>query len=799
MGMLVIATSSGRCIGHPPGLRRRVCRPLAGSLMNPTLLTLLLAASSLAPAVDSPGPRAAGRAGDIMLIGALQGELTASNPSDVAPTGTAPAPALSGRAARDESSPARLTDFCPPAEAAAIDQRIAHDLAQVSASRLRKLLAELTAKPHVAGTPRSREIAGWVAGQFRAAGMKAAIDGYRVLLSYPRRLELDLIAPTPVRIDLSEPESEFDPLAGHGEFPPYNAYSGSGDVAADLVFAGFGRQEDYVELARRGVSVRDRIVIARLGRLFRGTKVRIAEEHGAAGMILFSDPAEDGAAAGPVFPAGVWRPEWAIQRGSVPPGTSFGDPATPRYPSPPATGAPPFVSDPLPLSAMIGPPPLTYAAAAAKLPQIPVISISAANAARLLAHLGGPEAPKPWCGALSLTYRIGPGPAKVRLLAEMELRDEDIWNAIGWLPGEETGLLLAGCHHDAWDYGAVDSGSGLVATLEAARVLGAAAGAGWRPRRTLMLTAWDGEEFGLIGSTEFAERYSQDLARRVVAVINLDGAVGGAGGAISASGSPQLAAWIELAADRVPNPLEPGTLRSAWLRQEPEPGRHRPIYSFLPASSDHAAFAVDMGIPAVAFGVGEEFGVYHSTLDNFQWVARLGDPDLLWHRVLTQWLVAAIEIAGTTPRLPIVLTNYADALEDALADLTEGVRAAKDDALARQLAETRAAAAEWRLACQQFDERGRMGVNVPADMALWNEIASGVDRRFIVEQGLQSHAGPRHLLVAPGERTGAGRALMPTLDEDLKTGDLASALAKLERLQTLLRVQSASLHAYLDR
>lgn len=769
--------------------------------MNPTLVTFLLAASSLT-SVGAPVPRALWRAGKKVAIGAVQGKSIAFHPPSIAPAGVAPAgvaPAPSGKAVRDESAPARLADFSPPVEAAALDQRIAHDVAQVSASRLRGLLAELTAKPHVAGTPRSREIAGWVASQFRAAGMKAAVDGYRALLSYPLRLELELIAPTPVRIDLTEPESESDPLAGHGEFLPYNAYSGSGNVAADLVFVGFGRQEDYVELARHGVSVRNRIVIARLGRLFRGTKARIAEEHGAAGMILFSDPAEDGAAAGPVFPAGVWRPEWAIQRGSVPPGTSFGDPATPRYPSPPAAGAPPFVSDPLPLSAMFGPPSLSRAAAAAKLPHIPVIPISAANAARLLVHLGGPEAPKPWGGALSLTYRLGPGPAKVRLLAEMELREEDIWNAIGWLPGEETGLLLAGCHHDAWDYGAVDSGSGLVATLEAARVLGASANAGWRPRRTLMLTAWDGEEFGLIGSTEFAERYRQDLVRRVVAVINLDGAVGGAGGAISASGSPQLAAWIELAADRVSNPLEPGTLRSAWLRQEEDPATLRPLYSFLPASSDHAAFAVDMGVPAVAFGVGEELGVYHSTLDNFQWVERLGDPAFLWHRVLTQWLIAAIDIAVTAPRLPIVLTDYARSLEEDLAKMVERIDAAHDEALARQLERTRTVAADWRLECRQFDSRGRAGLVDPAELARWNEIAIGVDRRFMVDHGLQSHDGPRHLLVAPGERTGAGRAQLPTLDEDLKTGDISAARAKLERLETLLRVQIASLRAYLDR
>jgi N-acetylated-alpha-linked acidic dipeptidase len=380
----------------------------------------------------------------------------------------------------------------------------------------------------------------------------------------------------------------------------------------------------------------------------------------------------------------------------------------------------------------------------------------------------------------------------------MDLVPADLWNAIGWLPGATDELLLAGAHHDAWDFGAVDSGSGVVATIEAARVLGAAARRGWRPRRTLLFTAWDGEELSLIGSSEFSERFAADLQRRVVAVVNLDGAVGGAGGVISASGAAQWAAWIELAAAHVPDPLEPGSLLAAWLRQEdPPPVGGRPKVSFLGASSDHAAFAVALGLPAAGIGIGEDFGPYHSTLDDFRWVARLGDPSFLWHRTLTQWLVAALEIAADVPRLPVVVADYGAQLERDLADYTATIAQTGDAQLASALAAARQAAREWREAGARFDARGRQALAAGDAVALarWNELARTVDRRFLVADGLQGQLGPRHLLVAPGERTGAGRALMPTLAEDLRFGALANARGKLVLLGEMLRGQSAALAA----
>jgi N-acetylated-alpha-linked acidic dipeptidase len=378
----------------------------------------------------------------------------------------------------------------------------------------------------------------------------------------------------------------------------------------------------------------------------------------------------------------------------------------------------------------------------------------------------------------------------------MDLAAADLWNAIGWLPGSTDQVLLVGAHHDAWDFGAVDSGSGVVATIEAARVLAAATRGGWRPRRTLVFTAWDGEELSLIGSSEFAERFAPDLQRRGVAVVNLDGAVGGAGGAISASGAPQLAAWMEMAAAHVPDPLEPGSLLAAWLRQqEPPSADGRPQVWFLGAGSDHAAFAVALGLPAAAIGIGEDFGPYHSTLDTWRWVSRLGDPTFLWHRTLTQWLVAALEIAGGADRLPVVIADYGARLERDLAARAEAVRRTGDARLGEALAAARRAASEWRTAAAAFDARGRQAsmAGDAATLARWNELARTVDSRFLVATELQGQPGPRHLLVAPGERTGTGRALMPTLDEDLQLGDGEGAVRLLALLEKMLHAQTAAL------
>lgn len=525
----------------------------------------------------------------------------------------------------------------------------------VSAKRCRKYLRRLTREPHIAGTPGDRRVTEFIFDEFKRAGLQAEIVEYRVLLSYPRKVEVELVEPT--RVKLANPEPEIsgdkstrttDPLMRM----PWNGYSPSSDITLPVVYVNHGRAEDYDQLDKRGVSVKGKIVLARYFHGYRGGKSLEAERRGAAGIIVYSDPAEDGAPRGPVYPNGPWGPLGHFQRGAVV--YDFiapGDPLTPGWAS---------TEDAKRLNE----------SEVKIFPKIPMVPLSAADAQEIFKHLDGPEAPKDWQGALPLTYRLGGGAAKVRLALDMENRVTPIWNVIARIPGveEPEKLVILGNHHDAWGYGAVDPSSGTASMLELARVFGRMVKEGFRPRRTIVLGSWDAEEYTLTGSTEWGEQYADDLRKNAVVCLNVDASASGQDFSVSAV--PSLLPAIIEATQAVKDPATGGSVYDRWKQARGErsvrsyavPGSGAaPVpFGLLGGGSDYMVFLQHLGVPSLDMIFDGPYGVYHSAYDNFKWMERFGDPGFRYHAAMSQlWGLLALRFANADV-LPLDYSIYAN-------------------------------------------------------------------------------------------------------------------------------------------
>jgi len=377
-----------------------------------------------------------------------------------------------------------------------------------SSDSMRSYMRRLSARPHHVGSPYDKANAEWLLAQFKEWGWQAQIETFDVLFPTPRERAVELVAPTRFVAKLQEPPVPGDPTSGqqNEQLPTYNAYSTDGDVTGPLVYVNYGVPGDYEQLERLGVSVQGAIVIARYGGSWRGIKPKVAAEHGAVGCLIYSDPRDDGYRQGDVYPQGPWRPRDGVQRGSVA--------DMPRYPGDPLTPG---------VGATPGAKRLSLAEAQT-ITKIPVLPISYGDAQPLLAALRGPMAPDAWRGALPLTYRIGPGPAKVHLRVKSDWSTKPLYDVIARLPGASAAdqWIMRGNHHDAWVNGAQDPISGLVPLLEEARALGQLARQGWKPRRTIIYAAWDGEEPGLLGSTEWVEAHGDELRQHGAVYINSD-------------------------------------------------------------------------------------------------------------------------------------------------------------------------------------------------------------------------------------------------------------------------------------
>src|SRR5580658_6243032 len=417
-------------------------------------------------------------------------------------------------------------------------------------------LRVLTQAPHVAGSPEDKATADYVAQKFREAGLDTETVEYRVWMNYPTEISVDVTAPADVHMHGPTREHvEGDSLADDPRvIMPFNSMSPSGDVEADVVYANYGTPEDFEKLQKLNVDVRGKIVLVRYGQNFRGVKVFLAQQHGAAGVIVYSDPFDDGWRRGDKYPAGPWRPDTGVQRGSV--GYMFefpGDPTTPGFASLPS----------LPMSKRISP------EQSAQMPKVPVTPLSYHDAAPILQNLAGPDSPREWQGALPFTYHLGPGPVRVKMHLKQDYQFRTLWDVIGRIAGSEAPnqWVIAGNHRDAWVYGAVDPNSGTAAMLESAHGIGELLKSGWKPKRTMIFASWDGEEEGLMGSTEWAEQHEPELAN-AAAYFNMD--VADSGPKFGASAVPSLKQFLRDVTKAVPSP-KGGTVYEAWQKVD-QPG-----------------------------------------------------------------------------------------------------------------------------------------------------------------------------------------------------------------------------------
>ena len=542
-----------------------------------------------------------------------------------------------------------------------------------SPDRQREYMRRLTAHPHHVGSPYDKENAEWILSQFKGWGFDAHIETFDVLFPTPKENRLEMLEPRKFVAKLTEPPITVDPTSSQTkeQLPGYNAYSIDGDVTAPLVYVNYGMPDDYEQLARYGVSVKGAIVIARYGHGWRGVKPKVAAEHGAIGCIIYSDPADDGYVTGETFPQGPFRPPDGIQRGSVMDTEYPGDPLTPGTASTPGAKR-------LSLKE------------AQTITKIPVLPISYADAQPMLAELKGRVVPPGWRGGLPITYHFGPGPAKVHLKVSSNWDQKTLYNVIAKMQGAELPgqWVLRGNHHDAWVNGAEDPVAGLVAMLEEARAFGDLAKQGWKPKRTIIYCAWDGEEPGLLGSTEWVEAHADELLQHAVAYFNSDT---NGRGYLGVDGAHVLERFINAVARDVTDPeknisvwqrLKDYEIAHAHTAADREAIRNRPDLHIgaLGDGSDYTAFIHHLGIPSADIGFeGESHGgIYHSAYDDFYWYTHFGDPDFIYGRAESQMVGTAVMRLADADLLPFDFTAFASTVHQYLENVQKLLKSDQD-------------------------------------------------------------------------------------------------------------------------
>ncbi len=690
------------------------------------------------------------------------------------------------------------------------------------AANLRTYDQRLSARPHHVGSPYDKDNADWIFSLFRQWGLDARIETFDVLFPTPKERVLELVEPVPFTAKLEEPVVGGDPSTEQRaeQLPTYNAYSIDGDVTAPLVYVNYGVPDDYKELDRLGISVKGAIVIARYGSSWRGTKPKVAAEHGAVGCLIYSDPREDGYFEGETFPAGPYRPKDGVQRGSVMDMPVYpGDPLTPGIGSTPGAKR-------LPLSQ------------AETLTKIPVMPISYADAQPLLAALGGPIAPEGWRGALPITYRVGPGPAKVRLKLSFDWGTKTLYDVIAQIPGAQypDEWVIRGNHHDAWVNGAEDPSSGAASVLEEARGFAALLRQGWRPKRTVLFCVWDGEEPGLLGSTEWAEQHAAELTRKAVAYINSDS---NGRGYLNMGGSQSLEQLINGVAREI---TDPETKRTVWSRLQARlisEGADRQELrsradlriSALGSGSDYSVFLDHLGIPSLNLGYGGEDtgGIYHSIYDDFYWYTHFSDTDFAYGRALAQTAGTAVMRLAGAELIPYDFGGLSDAVRrylneveklardqgDAVAErnrqILDGVFAATNDPrrpkalpVVEQVPPTldfaplEHAAGLLQTAAERYRKAALRAAGdgsklAEASTAQANAKLMLVERALTLDSGLPSRPWFKHQIYAPGLYTGYGVKTLPAVRESIEQKQWDEAARQIPRLAKVLESASQAI------
>jgi N-acetylated-alpha-linked acidic dipeptidase len=659
-------------------------------------------------------------------------------------------------------------------------------------------LRTLTQAPHMAGTPEDKATADYVARKFRDAGLDTEIVEYKVWINYPTEISVDVTAPPGV--EMHGPTREHVDGDPYDDDPrvvmPFNGMSPSGDAEAEVVYANYGTPEDFEKLDKLRIGVRGKIVLVRYGQNFRGVKEFIAQEHGAAGVIIYSDPYDDGWRKGDKYPEGPWRPDTGVQRGSV--GYMFeypGDPTTPGIASLPS----------LPESRRVSP------EQSAQMPKIPVTPLSYHDAAPILQHLSGPDSPREWQGALPFTYHVGPGPARVKMHLKQDYQFRTLWDVIGRVRGSELPdeWVVAGNHRDAWVYGAVDPNSGTAAMLESVHGVGELLKSGWKPKRTMIFASWDGEEEGLMGSTEWAEQHESELAN-AAAYFNMDVAVSGP--KFGASSVPSLKQFLRDIAKAVPSP-KGGTVYEAWQKvdhagslsaQSPaeanDDNRRAPAASVkgdvavgdLGSGSDYSAFQQHLGVPSTDISSTGPYGVYHSVFDNFAWFKKFGDPDFVYEQQMARVFgLEALRMADADV-LPYDYEEYGKEISAYL----DTAKKRAEDKLGDRPVDFNAAMAAAKRFREAGGKIGSKQKNPPRDPARLNQALRSGERALLVPEGLPHRPWFRHAIYAPGEYTGYAAVVIPGVNEALDKGDAERARQQLAVLATALERAAKALEGY---
>ncbi len=656
----------------------------------------------------------------------------------------------------------------------------------------------LTQAPHIAGSPEDKTTAEYVANKFREAGLDTEIVEYKVWLNYPAEIRVDMTEPPGV--EMHGPHREHvddDPYQDDPRIVmPYNGMSPSGDAEAEVVYANYGSPADFDKLKQMNVDVRGKIVIVRYGENFRGVKAFVAQERGAAGVIIYSDPKDDGYYRGDAYPKGPWRPASGVQRGSV--GFMFqfpGDPTTPGAASTPT----------LPDSKRVSP------AESEQLPKIPVTPLSYADASPILEHLGGPLSPREWQGALPFTYHVGPGPAKVKMHLKQDYQFRTIWDVIGKIRGASSPdeWVVAGNHRDAWVYGAVDPNSGTAAMLEAVHGLSELLKSGWKPKRTIVFASWDAEEEGLIGSTEWGEDHALELGN-ADAYFNMDVAV--AGKKFGASGVPSLKEFIREIVKSVPSP-QGGTVYDRWKKtsqpsnnndeensRPQETSTYRPppaaMQSDVPVGdlgggSDYSVFLQHLGVPSTDISSTGDYGVYHSVFDNFAWFKKFGDPDFRYEQQMARIYGLEVLRMSSADVLPYDYETYG---KEILVYL-DAARTRSKERFGDKVDFSAAleSARQLRDAGARMLQKQRKMPGTPERM---NAKLRDAERALLIPEGLPNRPWYHHAIYAPGQYTGYAAVVIPGVNEAIDRGDIRRIEQQIAALAAALNRTALILEQY---
>jgi N-acetylated-alpha-linked acidic dipeptidase len=694
--------------------------------------------------------------------------------------------AASWLSAQPAPSPSPIRGFSATSSAAEI-ARERELKAMPSAKAAEADFDVMTAEPHHTGSPYEIKLADYVGDQFKQIGIESTKYEYSVLLPWPKQRRIDIVAPDQVRLDVEEEKIRGDQWADKpGILPAYNAYSPSGDVTGEIVYVNFGIPADYETLDTLGISVKGKIVLARYGGSWRGIKPKVAAEHGAIACIIYSDPHEDGYFQGDVYPDGPFRGWGMIQRGSVM--------DMPRYPGDPSTPGRPSKAgvERIPMDKIE-----TFA-------PIPVQPMSYRDGVELLKRLKGPVAPEAWRGALPVTYRIGPGPARVHMNLQMDYAQRRLINVVGKVTGAVAPdeWIIVGSHRDAWTFGASDSVSGHVSMMAVARAMSEMMKKGWKPRRSVLFISWDGEEQGLLGSTEWVEDLTTELRAKTAVYVNRDAGAGGLN--FSGSAVHSLTPFVYELAQSIQPEGATRTLYDGWLERarEQSPARDGqpmlkvPAVGALGSGSDYTAFLDHVGIASLDFGLNGRGGdgSYHSTYDNPTWFKKYIDPQFKFSVLAAQVTGVALLRLADADVLPFDYETYGRQILEYIGEIEhQAAKASADGAKTVDFAGLRSAAEAFAKAGAAVRERGEAllsgtnseGVRPPSDsrrgsdrsdpFAEINHRLIMAERDLIEPAGLPDRPWYRHVIYAPGLYTGYGVKTIPGVREAVDAGNYARA------------------------